>query len=436
MNKMLASSKRYFGIVLIILLAACGTVPTQQPVTPSPTNRHVPPTATTSPTKMLTLTPTQMLLPKFPLEGYVMAFVKNDDLYFQDGNNLPIRLTQDGQVSSSPYAVSDDYQKVVFLRNDGNAYSINADGTQEQTIIKNIIKDRPPHILQPGIGHGIVGFIPGTHRLLFETVRCETQEFGSPCSISLFLIDTDTGDMKKLGDLGLAVQLNSGSQTVGISPDGKMVAVGTINGVDLVTMDGKIIRHAILPYKPSTDTVLFPSLFWLPDSNGLIVALPNTFYNSSAYFNFPASTIWRYTIDSNVAVQIPFDPPPMLDTFQVSPDGNWIVYGGLGDDPTVYLRNLADKRIHISGEAYQSSFLWSSDSKHFVFTDIQSTLGTITDPPTLTPICRLYDWIDLNHFTCWRAERIRMAEIGTEGVKIYDLGFDKDGESSLLIKPK
>lgn len=381
-----------------------------------------------------TLSPTPTPLSKFPMDGYVMVFNQHGELYFQDGNNLPVKLA-DISEKSSP-TLSDDNQKVIFYRDDGNTYAINTDGTDERLVIQN------SRWISTASGTNYWGFsfIPHTHQLLLETDLCESQEYGAPCSVKLFITDIDTGKTWELMDLGLAYQHNRNIRNIEVSPNGKMIAVGTMNGVDIFKINGKIIRHNILSYKPSQSPILFPSIFWLPDSSGLIVALPNAFYVSMAYNDdFPASTIWRYTIDSNVAVQIPFDPPPMSDTFQVSPNGNWIVYGGLGYDTAVYLGNLIDGHTEILGDAEQVDFSWEPDSKYFTATSGVSILGAI-DKPTLTPICHLDQWISPGHFTCWNAEntglRLRMAEIDGEIIKMYDIGLDREVESYLFIKPK
>jgi hypothetical protein len=67
-------------------------------------------------------------------------------------------------------------------------------------------------------------------------------------------------------------------------------------------------------------------------------------------------------------------------------------------------------------------------------------MRTIDDLSSLT---RTYDfvyWIDFNHFICLTDEenvrRLRMAEIDGGKIKIYDIGFDKDVEHSIFIKPK
>ncbi len=150
----------------------------------------------------------------------------------------------------------------------------------------------------------------------------------------------------------------------------------------------------------------------------------------------PGSTIWRYTISNNTAVQIPFDPPPPLNTFEFSPDGKWIVYGGLGYNPEVYLGNLTNGHTQIFGEATQASFTWAPDSKRFIATSAGSVMGAIGNP-VLTDANYFSGWVDGNHFL-WVdfKEKIRMAEITAMGLKFYDLGIDMDSNTTLFIRPK
>lgn len=459
-----AIQKHFFWVFSLGFLAACGifssplpTVPTMTPVdvaaiytqaaatgiaqltataaniTPSPTATHVP-------EKKLkpSLSPTPTPLPKFPLDGYVMLFVKNGDLYFQDGNNSPAKLTHVGEKSYYP-RLSDDHQKVVFSRGDGTEYSINTDGSQEQIIMASDWLAT----FKPGTNESILDFIPGTHQLLFRTYLCESQKYRSPCFLSLFLVDADIGKIKKLADLGLALQQNSDNKNIEVSPNGKMVAVGTTNGMSIFTLDGKMIRKDILPYKPSTSTVLFPSLFWLPDSSGLIVALPDTIYGGTAYSQTPANTLWRYMVESNVTTKIHLDNPPTPGalSYDISPNRNWIVYGGIGEaESSLFLGNLANGHTQIFGNDIQPYFFWSPDSEHFIYRSTNSILGAINKSSILIEGCDFEIWVDAKHFTCTTYQknipRTRMAEIDEEEIKIYDLGFDVDIEKTLLIKPK
>jgi WD40 repeat protein len=404
--------------------------PTDSPL-PLPTLPNLPP-----PTGTPTQTPLPDVLPKFPLDGYVVLFTRDGDLYFQDGENTPVRLTGfEDKNAHSPHItlLSDDNQKVAIIRRyDSNVYSINTDGTQENIVISN---DKM-NAFGSGMKIGALRFVPHTHHLFFIAIQCETQD-GSPCPTSAFLADADTGKIKKLVDLGLLFvnPYHDEYRHIKISPDGKMLAVGSSDGMDIFTMDGNLIRDNILPFTPSATSIVYPSLFWLPDSSGLIMALPNTIYHGIADGDLPAHTIWHYMIDNNTTFQIQIDPSPMLDTFQVSPDGNWIVYGGLPNDSSVYLGNLTDGHRQILGNAYQVYFSWGPDSKYFIATSAESVLGVI-DTPILTPTCRFNQWVDANHFTCWSTGKIRITKIAPTAMKVYGLMLDEDVGNLVLIKPR
>jgi len=437
-------------LILLALIFACGcgtTAPTVSPttlssLTPHPTFTPVHLAATRQPTSTpatppptVSPMPSPTLLPLFPLNGYVMLFVRDGNLYFQNGANAPVEVTQVGKASYT-YVLSNDNQKLVLYSphssdffNDG--YSINTDGTQERPLFPG---GWPEKNLLWGTQLGVVEFIPGTQQLIFSTHLCEAYDNPISCVSSIYLSDTNNGEVKKLADLGFSGPLEH--ENFLVSPNGKMVAVMTTSSVDIVGMDGREIRYNILSYKPNTPEIIFPSLAWLPDSSGLIIGLPTTIFKSMAYDYVSASTIWRYLISSNIAVQIPFDPPPPLDTFQVSPDGKWIVYGALGYNPEVYLGNLANGHTQIFGEVNQGHFTWGPDSKHFIADSAGYVLGAI-DTPILVPAMEFLSWVDGNHFL-WAGvnNKLRMAEIEAGGLKIYDLGIDMDSESGLLIRPK
>jgi hypothetical protein len=395
------------------------------------------PTLRLEPSTVSPTIPSQSLpLPKFPLDGYVMLFKRDGTLYFQDGNISPVKLVEIGQ-DVRDYRFSDDNRKVIVYdpysyAYDNFTFSINTDGTQRRRILP---VGWPDQNLLWGTQLGVVEFITGTHRLIFSTHSCSSFDHPITCVSSLFLADTDTGDIKKLADLGYSGPANH--ENFVVSPNGKMVAVGSSGTTDILSMDGKIIRHDILPFKPSTADVYFPSISWLPDSSGLIAALPNKLGNSHADNYISASSIWRYSINSNSARQIMLDPAPMSYTYKISPDGNWVVYGGLGYEPSVYIGNLADGTTKIVGEIHQAQFTWGPDSRHFIVSSGGYVLGSI-DKTFFYDTCQPEHWVDLHHFTCLYTDgRIRMAEIDAVGaIKIYDLGFDQAIEYSVFMKPK
>ncbi len=451
--------KCYLWIVFMLLLAACSpgattNKPTEADISAISTQAvmtvevqmtqtaAIVPTATIIPTVLPTeilAVPSPTSLPLFPLNGYVMLFTKDGDLYFQDGVDTPSKLAHiPGKSYPSPpyiFRLSDDEQKVVFYQNDGNIYSINTDGTHEQIIIPNDWLAS----LATGALRGVLEFIPKTHILFLEAVTCKEKSSTSLCSTTIFLADTDTGKIRKLADLGLAREPGI-SENIQFSPNGKMVAIGTTDSIKIFTLDGKSIRKNILPYTPIQSNVLFPSLFWLPDSSGLIVAIPDKSRNDPFFVDGTAAyTIWRYTIDSNTTVQIPFDPPA-AGALSVSPDGNWIVYGSISPVATeLYLGNLADGSTKTFGNDLHKNFSWSPDSKHFIHG--QAVVLSFDKPFVYGGAGP--GWVDSNHFLYYdipannpaiQQERILMAEIRDDEVYYYELRIPYPGLVS--IKPK
>lgn len=120
---------------LILLLTAC--IPgAATPV--APTVATLPPMASSqTPSPTVLPSPTAIpQFPQFPLDGYVMVFSKDDNLYFQDGNNQPAQLTKGEKTDF--IALSDDNQKVMFSRGESlnqTFYSVNVDGSGEQVLI-------------------------------------------------------------------------------------------------------------------------------------------------------------------------------------------------------------------------------------------------------------------------------------------------------------
>ena len=64
-----------------------------------------------------------------------MLVYQDFNLYFQDGNEPPVKLAHFEETTTRPFSpiLSDDNQKVVFPQEDGTKiYAINTDGTHKR----------------------------------------------------------------------------------------------------------------------------------------------------------------------------------------------------------------------------------------------------------------------------------------------------------------
>jgi Tol biopolymer transport system component len=333
-----------------------------------------------------------------------MAYVIEGNLYLQNGNDPPIQLTIRGQDKEPTF--SEDGEKIAFLRGfiPHDLYSINAEGTQEQVVISGIkLSTFAAEYSERSELRNFV-FVPGTHNVIFNTreldeLDVKMQDWNRTSSKNkddLLIVDTDTGEIKSLLSPG------KGGNFV-ISPDGKTIAVQAKGHVDVVSIDGQVIRKNLITYTPTQPYELAPGIFWTADSTEFIVTLP---VGSEYDMDGPEThSVWRYTLDGSAPVQISLNPPPIGSDYSISPDGNWILYDyyyypGKTDEavtPGLYLGNLHNGDVQL----YSQNVIvpvWSSDSTHFIYEGQELFLGTINAPPAPIGKGRFLGWGDANQF--------------------------------------
>lgn len=406
--------KAYLLGLVVILLTACTNTSSAPALTQTPplirtataTLLHKPaqPTATSiSPTPSPTLTPT---ISPSVAEGLRMAYVIEGNLYLQDGFNPPVQLTDDERRDRYPF-FSDDGEKIVFLRGllPYDLYSINPDGSQEQLLVSG------SKLNELGLGYSEMSeiqyfqFISGTHQLVFNTIELDeadlrmqdTNRLSSKFNADLLLVDADTAEIKMLLDPGQGGSFD-------IAPNGNMIAVQGDGYVDLVDLNGQIIRRNLITYIPTRPYKLGADVFWNDDSTELLITLP---IGTEYYFDGPElRTAWRIAIDGTYKTQISFDPPLLASLYSFSPDGKWILYSyfyypAKTDDSIVsglYLGNLLESSSQLIAENAAEG-LWSPDSNHFLYEaqgwhlmnpDGQSNLIDYRES--------ILDWVDDDHF--------------------------------------
>jgi hypothetical protein len=386
------------------------------------------PTETPSPIPSLifTSTPTPSVL--FTLDAIRMAYVVDGNLYVQDGSNQPIQLTHSGEDSAPIF--SDDGRNIVFFRGQipYDLYAINADGNGELALLTS------SQLVALNLGYSDIteirslAFVPGTHQLLFNAHEFKPSDIvlenmnylGAKPNLDLLLVDTDTAEIKRLLPPGEGGPFQ-------VSPDGKMVGIQTINHIDVIGLDGKIIRRNLATYPSAWVHLWTSNISWTQDSSKLNVIFPISIGSVLDSTGPEPRTIWQYSINGNLAtVQIHLAPSPIGDSFNISPDGNWIIYTyyyypGKTDEMVttgIYLGNLRDggSQLIEGAELYglPQSFEWSPDNIHFIFEDRiqpQLYLGNINGETTPLHRGQFLGWIDASHYLFGNG---RIGEIGKE----------------------
>lgn len=448
--------RQYFWMIFVILLAACSsgtpnvqptqdgtlravftevaaTIIAQQMWTATPTQTATPtetiaPTQTPAPTStqtpMLTSTPP----PLITLEGLRVAYTFKGNLYIQDSGGQPIQLTDSG-IDSLP-KLSDDGQKIIFNRGerdkDQTIYTIDANGGNEREFVSSST------LAALGLGYDLTtrplrwAFVPGTHQVLFQTYHTDpSRPVGSserqmrfPYK-DLLLLNLDTAQIRQI----LAPEKAS---DFGISPNGKLVWVLSQGHLNVIWLDGKIVRSLKdLPINTLPDEFFWqPTIYWTSDSRKLNLMLPT----KEGFNPQPeAQTIWQFSMGDENPTEIKLSLPPFTTDFKLSPDGNWAVYTSCCDsrsaNTAMYVENLhTGAVISLKTDPFDSQEgEWSPDNTHFIINNRSdgAYLGDTSGNITQIKMLLLIGWLDHNHYINRGG---LMGEIGKEAiVRVIDL---------------
>lgn len=459
-KNILAYLRKIAFLLVIVLLTSCDspaetafelTLNIVSDFMPTETSTPLPPTATLfsaptiTPTATLVPLPVKTPLPSEPLnlERFRIVYVEDGNIFLQDGTNPPIQLTESG-IDRFPI-ISDDGEKIVFYRGeeDDNVYSINADGSNEQLIIKSENL--------PALGQGKIKaltFIPDKHSMLFNTFICNPREFlynAPDCSVGIYWVDTDSGEIRHalVGLHGNPMQ----DRNFQISPDGNYLAVANSGHIDIYffrnffrnDLSGDYMYLDAISYHRTLPDEFLPKMYWLPDSSGMIVIVATSRYNEPA--TPPHTyTAFRYTLTDNKVETITLDATIMHYwgcNFSVSPNRSWILFMGneTGDRremPFVYLANLNNGHTQryeggsICPSFYYSTPKWSPDSRYFASYGSMNPTRTIGDVEggAISFGGELIQWLDVSHYLYHTRDgkELLIGELGGESVPLPE-GF-------------
>ena len=426
------------SLAMIMLLVACGT-PSTDNTSPTINLTDVNSTAqsaavtlfaqTMAPTSTSTVIPTDTPLPPVPsstpplfkaLEGLRVAYISNGNLYVQDSGGQPVQLISN--VANRRLLLSDDGQKIVFHRGVSELWVIEVDGTEERAIATLELLMAFSDKYNEFTGITSFAFIPSTHNLIFNTgLYPAGGESHGHLNKDLFFVNTDTGEIKQLR------APDQGGNFLA-SPDGKKIAVQTIDHVDVIDMQGKLLLGNLVARPPIDEYygISWTEMSWTPDSKELIILPSKT---DPAAAGIPIiRMVWRFPLDgSSQGIEIKLNPPPSDSAFSISPDGNWIAYTYTmriaamanwlpelvtwdSEKPVgIYLGNLRDgtSKLICTPSVSQISDLdlptyyydWSPDSTHFIVEDynMRPYIGDLQGEIASFPR-GFVAWIDTNRY--------------------------------------
>ncbi len=424
----------------IFTLINCTTVASETVVGKS-TATPVLPTSTPLPTEIPSLTP----IPLFSLDGLRMAYIIDGNLYLQDSGKQQVQLTNSGEDYSPIF--SSDGEKIVFFRGvlPHTVYSINADGSQEQELVSGSLLNKLNLGYSESTELRSLSFVPGTHQLLVNTHELDPRTVSvqdiyysaAKPNQDLLLVDTDTAEIKMLLGLGKGGMFR-------VSPDGNLVGIQATDHIDVIGLDGKVVYQNLATYPSAWLYNRTPDIYWAQDSSKLNVMLPIATENALDSNGPEPRTIWQYSLDGGQAFEIHLNPPPIGDSFNISPDGNWVVYTyyyyeGKTDQtvtPGLYLGNLKNGTSKLVGSVQSYGLpnpYWSPNSVNFIFNDDTSQLflGNIDGAIILLDRGQFVDWIDEDRYL-YSNEVLRIGETG----KDKNVTVEKISESIKYISPK
>jgi hypothetical protein len=421
---------RCFWLACLMLLAACSpNLPSATPV--SALTAALQSTATITPTilaettRLPTVEPSPSVTPE-PAEVFVkvpglrVAYIVDGNLYVQDSGGKPLQLTHGG--ADSEPSISADGQKLVFLRSKSPAnhqngmpldlYSINADGSGERVLVtyEKLKAIDAQYAKWPAQARSSF-FISGTHFVLFETGAPPYVEGGD--NMDLFWVDTDNARIHRLAAIDEG-WYRGGSQNGQLLAFQRIIGGQRTGQLDLIGLNGKVIRPdifgAMFPDEPSRFLQNYLSAFWVSDGSHLL-AVPG----DPMDLPMVGRTIWQYSMADGSVSRIAFDPSPVTNMFDISSDGNWVVYTYRTTDDSdearfgVYLGSLrtgVTRKLPNFDSYYgpEDEYIWSPDNTHFYFSG--GTAGFIGDiNGNIEPSCNVSyfnfkGWIDDHRYMC------------------------------------
>jgi hypothetical protein len=319
----------------------------------------------------------------------------------EDGSSH--QVTFDG--GASDVYLSDDGERLAYVwRSDpaghGELRAVDADGGATTVLLTAAQLDALYPIAEGTVGTDLsqIAFLPGTHRLVFNTYLIP-EFMGFSKHDDLWMIDTETAELISLlpaGDGG----------DFAIAPDGSQMAVIRPTSVSAVNADGTNYRPDLITFPwviTYSEFLFYPLAVWNPESTALVASIPS----EDPLADSAGGTLWRIPAGAGPATPLATIPGGFYFHFwrspAVSPDLTRVAFTrhAGADDEDLYLAQVdgTGEVIYTTGDVDWAG--WAPDSNHFAF-----TLGTPSDlmigapgePPTPIGSGTRFRWVSATEY--------------------------------------
>lgn len=282
-------------------------------------------TAFPSVTETPTVAPSPTFVSTELPEGLVVSYILNDELWVWKQNRATL-LVQRENISDP--LISDDGQWIVFQQRHNHAdgsvsvrevWAIQSDGNELHRLIGSddlmslVGADNTRFISQ-------IGWLPGRHELLFNTIeRIEGPPEVWPV-FDLFLLDL-SGQATRLAEPGL------GGQFVA-SPDGQDVAVASDKRIGMISLQSGQ-RRTLLEFKPlelGCECISIPKVVWDLQSQFVITSIPPHKLHYPEEYNGEPEKVWRLFVNGNAELVTQWKPLARVSGIKVDPTVRYFLY--------------------------------------------------------------------------------------------------------------
>jgi len=332
-----------------------------------------------------------------------VAYASAGNVWVLTAGGVSLQITASG--GAERVAISSDGLKVAYTRRaapeaTSELNSINVDGSGALPLLSTAQIDAL-HPLGFFVHNDInsLAFIPGTHRLAFNT-RGVLEGPGLPKYDDLFVIDAESTALTTVFPAGAGGDF-------AFSPDGTRVAIIRPTTVGLANADGSGMIADILTYTAVitySEYMYYVRPLWTADSAALGLAIPS----SDPLAPGLSATVWRVPAAGGPAVSLAtisgdfffaqFDSPSL------SPDLSRVAF--LRETGTPNVHNLIIANADGSGETiYATGQLgwlgWAPDGMHFIFSEGTGNnvrLGALGSPPAALVTGTRVRWLNGSEF--------------------------------------